>query len=319
MQHYLKIISLITMPLFLHGIDESKKTYLQDPAPMKTVNVSTNHWETIKNKLEKKTFKFAKITIPKSGTHLLHKCIALLSGKKPNDIEKKSKESTPRECKKTTREIFINACKRDFIQKILAIQDPSTFSHHLIYTAEYKDFIERYAPTTLFLIRDPRDQLLSFTNWTCEQSKKGTVDFDNMILDFIDGKQRYKHCAVKMGTAADFIWTLGITEFYKLFLPWTSARNVYTVRFENLVGSKGGGSDELQIQEIRNIARHLKIPLTDKKLNSVTTNLFGGTGTFVKGQIGSWKKSFTPEHKAAFKRVAGQLLIDLGYEKDLNW
>lgn len=38
-----------------------------------------------------------------------------------------------------------------------------------------------------------------------------------------------------------------------------------------------------------------------------------------KGQQGSWQKLFTPRDKAIFKDVAGQLLIDWGYEKDLEW
>jgi len=32
-----------------------------------------------------------------------------------------------------------------------------------------------------------------------------------------------------------------------------------------------------------------------------------------------WRTSFTPENKALFKEVAGDLLIQLGYEKDNDW
>jgi hypothetical protein len=38
-----------------------------------------------------------------------------------------------------------------------------------------------------------------------------------------------------------------------------------------------------------------------------------------KGKQGSWQKLFTARDKAIFKDVAGQLLIDWGYEKDLEW
>ena len=46
---------------------------------------------------------------------------------------------------------------------------------------------------------------------------------------------------------------------------------------------------------------------------------FGDSVTFHKGQIGAWKTEFTENHKKLFKEIAGQLLIDLGYEKDYNW
>lgn len=38
-----------------------------------------------------------------------------------------------------------------------------------------------------------------------------------------------------------------------------------------------------------------------------------------KGKQGSWQKLFTARDKAIFKEVAGQLLIDWGYEKDMEW
>ena len=38
-----------------------------------------------------------------------------------------------------------------------------------------------------------------------------------------------------------------------------------------------------------------------------------------KGVSGDWRNKFTPEHKARFKEIAGDLLIELGYEKDKNW
>lgn len=41
--------------------------------------------------------------------------------------------------------------------------------------------------------------------------------------------------------------------------------------------------------------------------------------TFRTGKTGEWKKYFKEEHKKIFKEVAGQLLIDLGYEKTLDW
>ncbi len=38
-----------------------------------------------------------------------------------------------------------------------------------------------------------------------------------------------------------------------------------------------------------------------------------------KGIVGDWRNLFTQNHKDYFKEVAGQLLIDLGYERDMHW
>lgn len=40
---------------------------------------------------------------------------------------------------------------------------------------------------------------------------------------------------------------------------------------------------------------------------------------FRKGISGDWKGTFTERDKEVFKEEAGELLVELGYEKDLNW
>ena len=44
-----------------------------------------------------------------------------------------------------------------------------------------------------------------------------------------------------------------------------------------------------------------------------------GNRTFRLGQIGAWRYEFNAQQKALFKEIAGQLVVDLGYEKDLDW
>ncbi len=62
----------------------------------------------------------------------------------------------------------------------------------------------------------------------------------------------------------------------------------------------------------RMVATQLKTPMDLKE------SLARGD-TKRKGIVGDWRNLFTQKHKDYFKEVAGQLLIDLGYEKDLNW
>jgi len=41
--------------------------------------------------------------------------------------------------------------------------------------------------------------------------------------------------------------------------------------------------------------------------------------TYRSGRVGRWREVFSPMHTAHFKRVAGDLLVRLGYERDDNW
>jgi lipopolysaccharide transport system ATP-binding protein len=43
------------------------------------------------------------------------------------------------------------------------------------------------------------------------------------------------------------------------------------------------------------------------------------TSHYRKGVSGDWQNHFTDNIKAAFKEKFGQILIDTGYEKDMNW
>jgi hypothetical protein len=38
-----------------------------------------------------------------------------------------------------------------------------------------------------------------------------------------------------------------------------------------------------------------------------------------KGVAGDWKNHFSPEDKALFKEIGGEMLVRLGYEQDLSW
>ena len=43
------------------------------------------------------------------------------------------------------------------------------------------------------------------------------------------------------------------------------------------------------------------------------------SSNFRSGKIGSWKTEFDSENIKKFKELAGESLIKLKYEKDLNW
>jgi hypothetical protein len=42
-------------------------------------------------------------------------------------------------------------------------------------------------------------------------------------------------------------------------------------------------------------------------------------GFFREGRAGGWRESWGPAQRAVFDRVAGDLLLELGYEPDRSW
>lgn len=242
------------------------------------------------------------VSIPKSGSHLLAKCIYLIDKRTPIWAKKDIAGISQKE---------INQLNSEYLYCI-----------HAAYQEKNKFLIEHNNLKTFFIYRDPRDQVVSLANWVIKiesaiPGHHNVPKLEDLITTLIYG-------------CDGAFWTKSVPPYrtveqlYRLFMPWMNHKQVYIATFEKLVGPQGGGSLELQLQEIKNIAKHMGKNITDEVAKEISKKIFGYTEgfdsrTFFEGQIGSWKKYFTDKHKREFKEVAGQLLIDLGYEKDLNW
>jgi len=183
------------------------------------------------------------------------------------------------------------------------------FGDHVILNKEYLREIE--GKKIIFITRDPRDIVVASHFATMKDKSQGVLPIkdkttEERITAFIEGT------SVLMGGLAN------IDHEFRSKLPWRNHEGVYPTTFEKIVGSR-----ESREQEIKNIAKHLDLKLTDKILKDCVDNLVGSnelySGQFRKGIIGDWKNYFTDDHKKLFKEVAGQLLIQEGYEKDLEW
>lgn len=232
------------------------------------------------------------ISIPKSGTHLLFKTIKNITHQ---DIVF---ENSMKSCKNHN---LFNISVED-LDLCTTVHASLPLHSHLTYKKEYEQLLLKKKAVVLFNIRDPRDQAVSLAHWQ---------------------KDLPPHFPHAIGLPFNEVLTkviINIERSYSNWLPWMNYPYALTVRFEDLVGTLGGGNNEKQLETIKAIARHVSVDLSDERADEIAKDLFGITKqTFRKGQIGSWKKEFTPEQKELFKIYGGELLVKLGYEKDLNW
>ncbi len=274
--------------------------------------------------------------IPKCGTHLLLKCLSLMDPVrmpfKYTDnlaIEEQyqknkllNKLPPPNHYKGTEHPLVEGVLPLNFVHYMKKSKSKN-FWNHFAYTSEYDNFLDAQQATKFLMVRDPRAMLISLAHMLKDGFEPGQyIDLEPLILDLIDGrKQHYISWGVSKQSVYPTIWEIGMCNFYKSYLPFIKSKNCFMVRFEHLIGSKGGGSDELQSYEIKQIAQHVGVTIDNKKVASIVRDLFGGSSTFREGQIDGWKKHFTPVIKEAFKKVSGanELLILLGYERDRNW
>ncbi len=245
-------------------------------------------------------------SVPKAGTHLLAKTIHLLSNKELMNAPTLS-AIYQRELNNLTSKHF--------------------YITHAPCSPQNYQVAHNNNSKVILILRDPRDVLISYVHWL----KKHYAMDPNLGNGIFPGWQNYGRWSTEE-MIAQFIKVYPtkspevaecttIAEFYNLYLPWKNYPNALITSFEKLVGPQGGGDTITQENEIKKIAQFLNIRLDGAKFNALCSQLFGATGTFREGRIGSWKNTLTDEHKKALKAMPGfnELLINLNYEKDELW
>ncbi|MGH2787263.1 MAG: sulfotransferase domain-containing protein [Actinomycetota bacterium] len=171
---------------------------------------------------------------------------------------------------------------------------------------------------TLFIIRDPRDIVVSSAFYIARlerhimhgRYKQLFSTDDERIMATITGFP-----ADANGRGAESIGSKLVR-----YMEWLKAPRVHTCRFESLIGPAGGGDRDGQQSEVEGILRYLDRPNGPKDVGLLADHVWSQRSpTFRRGLIGDWRNHFSDEHKAAFKELAGEHLIALGYESDLDW
>ncbi len=259
--------------------------------------------------------------LQRSGTHLLEKTIGALeipSSGRAIMPELKKEFGQPSEPADAI-EIGLNrshmGSRRVVRDWLSALPVGMSALGHIPWSPAMADLIGAEAIRMVTILRDPRDVIISYSLHVAANTR-GTYRDRYLALSEPERLLRWVCAAAGREGQAP---RRSIHERLSLILAWRTEPFNRVVRFERLVGAEGGGSDADRREEIRAIAAHLAIPCSESHVEAISRSLFGGTSTFRHGQIGSWKQGFTPEVTRAFKAVAGDLLVELGYERDHSW
>lgn len=249
---------------------------------------------------------------PKSGTHLLHQILKQIpSYAFWNDIVSVQALSG------------VMNTQAHLGWKLGSAPAGSIVRSHLTYSAEVMAVLAEREYKKIFICRDLRDVALSHAKWVVKEPR---IFLHNIYKDhYKDDSARLMASirGVPLGTPfGSNVSHPSIGEDFARWSGWLSDQDTLVVRFESLVGSRGGGDDDLRWETIRGILNHIGVEMTNSEIHKVFSFEAlnpAAAHTFRKGQIGGWREVYTTEHVEAFKTVAGQTLIDLGYESDYAW
>jgi hypothetical protein len=236
------------------------------------------------------------ISVPKAGTHLLARCLEAFPDLR---CYHRGVRWLPLE-----RHGPAGAARRAF-----GGMGGGTFaSTHVPWSPELEQAFEGMGLRSLLLVRDPRDVIVSFVMFALARRRHPQ---HRLFASLPDAQARLR---LAIAGSPEHGEPPRVLERFQRFLPWAE-HGARLVRFENLVGPRGGGSEAAQLAEIAGIEEHLGLGLTSAAVKAVAREAFHpGAVTFRKGVIGDWRNHFAPEHEALFEELAGPLLDQLGYE-----
>jgi len=168
---------------------------------------------------------------------------------------------------------------------------------------------------SFFILRDPRDVVISHVHYITEMEPNHVHHrFYKETLKTFEERLRISI----LGRPDIAIPFPNVAERFAPYLGWLDHPEVLILRYEDFIAEpdtvlgwvfdhvvqRGFPSRLSRAEAIGTLKRFI-----DPKRSP----------TFRAGKINAWRENFTPEIKALFKSIAGDLLIKLGYEKDNDW
>lgn len=165
----------------------------------------------------------------------------------------------------------------------------------------------------IFHFRDPRDvavSTLDFVHWDSKKAPFYKVEFlKKVYANCFASKDELLEAIIRSEKHIPYIYDLDSQ--FRLNRGLLFHPNVLKTRFEDLVGERGGGNHEAQIETIQRILDFLEI---NANADQIAGKVFDvDSKTFHKGRIGRWKDVFKPHHVSLFDRLYGDVLRDYGY------
>ena len=186
---------------------------------------------------------------------------------------------------------------------------------HLHALPAVMSFVCQSSIASYFIYRDPRDVVVSHVYYVTEMSPTH-AHHRYYTQDLHSFSERLTVSILGRPDWADLF--PNICARFEPFLSWCDHPEVLALRYEDFISER-----KTMVGRVLDHAVSHGFPLLSERALAIQVLenhiVPERSPTYRSGKAGGWQELFSPDHKRLFKEVAGDLLIRLGYERDLEW
>lgn len=244
-------------------------------------------------------------SIPKAGTHLLMSLLDAVPGMRfagthlaftGADRPGGSNEQSLRE-----------------LQAMVGRLRPAHYmTGHIRHQPDIVEVLSAAGCRTILSIRDPRAIALSAANYLLSNERHPL--HSRVRRDYPELDDRLRAVTAGIPPTDDGPGIPALAQRLDRYLPWLDEPGVCVVRYEDLAGVRGGGSEDRQRTAVAGILGFLGLPADDDMVTRVAASVYSTrSATFRRGQIDGWREELAPQHSALINESCERQLHRLGY------
>jgi hypothetical protein len=200
------------------------------------------------------------------------------------------------------------------VRRFRHLRDSRYIIGHLTYDPAIERAIAEAGVRMITILRDPRSHILSWAHYlltTRHVPGRDWVtdrypDMDSLLPVLVRG----------IGVPGVYPYLPDIGERFRRYSAWSESGTGIVVRFEDLVGARGGGDDDRQEKVTHEILEYLGYAELGVATQNVASRVFStNSATFRTGQIDSWRQELPADLAEETYDRCGSLMETWGYAR----
>jgi len=180
---------------------------------------------------------------------------------------------------------------------------------------QYIQALNRPGMASVFVYRDPRDMIISHIFYAIEIFEDHGMN--RYYTENLETMEERINAAI-YGVNEEGSKLISVKARYDAYQDWLSQPQVLSLRFEDLILKQ-----DISFNKLLNFLEEKGFQAGFERKKAIEELAAAiapkRSGTFRKGKPGNWREYFTQGNTENFKESTGNLLVQLGYERNNEW